>query len=406
MRAAVTEPQPHSPLDTLLGASPRPVLRHWLSLLLLAIAGLGAATFFVRFVTGDNSPYYSAVIERGDMVPLVSERGTVRGSGETVVRAGIEGQITWVSSSEQVRRGEVLARIDDGEMRRQIAIDREKLAAAQTGLESARVSAQGASSQLARFESVWRRSDGRVPSLNEMETARADDRKASLAVEAAASVVEAARLQLRDDEARIAHAEVRAPFDGIVVQRQASPGQWIGERQPLFLLAAGLAPLTIEVPLSASPKESLDAGIPAKVRLDAMPDKVQPALLSLLKMAPPPQSGVTFAVFTLQKPDSRVRPGMLATVEIELPERRDVLLAPNAALSFEPTEPNAAGRKRPRIYLLSRNGEPRRIYVTLGGSDGERTEVFATGIRPGDEVITGWRDANTSRLRQNSDRKH
>ena len=322
------------------------------------------------------------------------------------MRAGIEGRITWVSSSEQVRRGEVLARIDDGEMRRQIAIDREKLAAAQTGLESARVSAQGASSQLARFESVWRRSDGRVPSLNEMETARADDRKASLAVEAAASVVDAARLQLRDDEARIAHAEVRAPFDGIVVQRQASPGQWIGERQPLFLLAAGLAPLTIEVPLSASPKESLDAGIPAKVRLDAMPDKVQPALLSLLKMAPPPQSGVTFAVFTLQKPDSRVRPGMLATVEIELPERRDVLLAPNAALSFEPTEPNSAGRKRPRIYLLSRNGEPRRIYVTLGGSDGERTEVFATGIRPGDEVITGWRDANTSRLRQNSDRKH
>ncbi|MFD2135085.1 hypothetical protein ACFSLT_07310 [Novosphingobium resinovorum] len=51
----MTEHDTHTPLDALLGAAPRRVFRHWLSLLILAIAALGAMTFFVRFVSGDDS---------------------------------------------------------------------------------------------------------------------------------------------------------------------------------------------------------------------------------------------------------------------------------------------------------------------------------------------------------------
>jgi HlyD family secretion protein len=390
----VTEQDTHTPLDALLGAAPRHVLRHWLSLLVLAIAALAALTFFVRFVTGEDSPYYSAPVERGNLTPLVSERGQVRGSGEVTVNAGLTGRMTWISGKTdgEVEKGELLAVIDAGQVASLVEIDRSRLAAAQAALEGARVSAQDAGGRLARFESVWKRSGGRAPSLNEIERARAEARKAALGVSAARAEAEAAQLQLTNDRARQAGSEVRAPIAGTLVMRHAQPGQVVDEQQPLFTIAAGMDPLTVEVPLTGRSDAPIKAGTLAQVRLDAMPDTPQLATLTLLRVTPPPQSAPPRAVFTIERPDPKVRPGMAATVEIEFPQRRNVLLVPNPALQFEPA--TGQSHRRERIYVLE-DGEPRRVYVSTGSSDGKRTEVFANGLEPGDQVIIGWRDATS-----------
>lgn len=388
----MTDEAPHTPLDALLGAAPRRVMRHWLSLLVLALAAVGAAAFFVRFVTGDDTPYFTAPVEQGDMIPLVSERGQVRGSGEVTVSALIDGRVTWVTGKAdgEVTQGEVLAVIDAGPLADAVAIDQSRLAADEAALAAARVSADDSAARLARFESVWKRSGGRAPSLNEIERARADARRDELAVAGAAAQVRATRLQLGAGKARQAGAQVRAPITGLIVTRHVRPGQAVREGQPLFTIAAGIAPLTIEVPLTTQPEGPIRAGTLARVRLDTMPEATQAATLTLLRVSPPPQTAPPRAVFTIEKPEPGVRPGMAATVEIELPERTNVLLVPDAALSFEPGA--RTGARRERIYVLD-EGEPRRVYVAVGGSDGKRTEVFGEGIRPGDQVITGWRDA-------------
>lgn len=380
-----------TPVDTLLGAGPRRVMRHWLSLLVLALAALGALTFFVRFVNGDDSPYYSTIVERGELVPLVSERGTVRADGELTVTAQLDGRLTWVSGKSEgpVGRGELLARINDGESRHTVEIERARLAAAQAALEGAQVTAQDTAGRLARFEAVWRRSGGRAPSLNEMEATRADAQRSELAVEAARAEVEEARLEVRNRQAALADTEVRAPISGLLIDRRARIGQFVTRGQPLFTVAEGKGPMTIEVPFSAGPLGPIKAGTSARVRLDAFPEQTLAATLSLLRITPPPLAAPPVGVFTLKSPSPQVRPGMTATVEIELPARRNVLLVPDAALAFEPA--STSGRKRARIYLLSGDGEPRRVYVSVGGNDGKRTEVFANGLVPGDQVIIGWR---------------
>lgn len=388
----MTDQDTHTPLDALLGAAPRHVMRHWLSLLVLAVAALAAITFFVRFVTGEDSPYYSAPVERGDLTPLVSERGQVRGSGEVTVTAALTGRMTWISGKTdgEVEKDELLAVIDAAQVKSMVEIDRSRLTATQAALEGAQVTARDAGSRLARFESVWKRSGGRAPSLNEIERARADARKADLEVSAARAEVEAAQLQLKQDRTKQAGSEVRAPIAGTLVMRHAQPGQAVAEHQPLFTIAAGLAPLTVEVPLAGQSDTPIKAGTRAQVRLEAMPDTPQSATLTLLRVTPPPQSAPPRAVFTIERPDARVRPGMAATVEIQFPPRRNVLLVPNPALQFEPA--TGQSHRRTRIYVLE-DGEPRRVYVTVGSSDGQRTEVFANGLEPGDQVIIGWRNA-------------
>lgn len=394
MNDVVNDQDTHTPLDTLLGAAPPRVMRHWLSLVVLALAALGAAMFFVRFVTGEDSPYYSAPVERGNLIPLVSERGLVRGSGEVTVPALVAGRVTWLAdkSGGEVAKGELLAVIDAGQIASAIAIDRSRLTAAQASLDAAQVSAQDTGSRLARFESVWKRSGGRAPALNEIERARAEARRADIAIAGARAEVEAARLQLKQDQTQKAGSEVHAPIAGTMVMRHIQPGQTVTGRQPLFTIAAGLAPLTVEVPLTAQANAPIKAGTQAQVRLDAMPDTPQSGTLTLLRVSPPPQLAPPHAVFTIQQPDAKIRPGMAATVEIQLAERRNVLLVPDAALVFEPAP--RQGRRRERIYVL-KDGEPKRVYVTVGSSDGKRTEVFANDLEPGDRAIIGWRDATS-----------
>lgn len=381
----------HASLDTLLGATPRRVLRHWLSLLILAAALLGAAVFFVRFVTGDDSPYYSAPVERGDLVPQVSERGLIHGSGEVTIHAPVEGPVTWLTPDDTVDRGALVAKIDVEPIRAAVAIDESRLAAAQASLEAAQVSAREAAGRLARFESVWRRSGGRAPSLNELEGARSEARRTELAVATAQAQRDAARLQLRGNEARVKQAEIRAPISGMVVSRAVRPGQAVSKGQAVLVMAAGASPLTIRVPMPVDPASSITLGAPARVRLDSLPDQPQTAKLSGIIPMRPGSTGRPGAVFTLASPSPGVRPGMTATVEVDLARRENVLLVPDAALAFDPA--GAGDRKRRRIYLLTKDGEPRRVYVTAGASDGSRTEVFAEELEPGMQVITGWRDA-------------
>jgi HlyD family secretion protein len=389
----VSELDKQPSLDALLDAAPRGVMRHWISLLLLALAALGALVFFVSFVTGEDSPYYTAPVERGNIVPRFSERGQVRGSGEVSVTAAVRGRVTWLTdkSDAEVAMGEVLAVLDVSEVASAVAIGRSRLAAARTSLEAANVSAGDANARLDRFERVWKRSNGRAPSLNEIEGARVDARRTELAVEVARAEVKAAAVQLKDRQMQLASAEVRAPIAGTLVRREVQLGQTVTENQPLFTIAAGLAPLSIQVPLPASPGTPIRAGTSAQVRIDALPDTPQSATLTQLEGNP------TRMVFMIERPDPRVRPGMVATVEINLPERRNVLLVPDAALAFEPVDRQRSKQeaRRERIYVLEHD-DPRRVYVTAGGSDGKRTEVFGNGLKPDDRVIIGWRDTRSS----------
>lgn len=385
----MSDAEHHSPLDIFLGATPRRARRHLVSIAVLAIAAIAVAVLLVRIFTGSQGPYYYAPVEAGSIVPLISERGVISGSGERTIRARFEGTVTSVAgpASGRVRFGQVLAELDPSSARQALQMDRAAVTAAEASLEAARVTVQEASARLARFEDVWRRSGQRVPSLNELEAARADVARARQQEAAARASLEAARLRIGEGGARLKAAVVRSPIDGYVVSRHVEPGSLVREGTPLFVIASGEGRMTIAVPLAKAQASRLRPGAKATVRLDDIPDQVQTARLVSLFAG---ETGRD-AIFALEKPSRDVAPGMRATIEIELPLRRNALLVPNAALEFSPE--SSAGRGRDRIYLLSDDGQPRRVYVAAGASDGKRTEIFASGVVPGAQVITGWRNA-------------
>lgn len=380
------------PLDSFLGSGRRGRWHVATILLLILVAALMLVLLF-RFVAGRDTAYYTALIEQDDFVPVLAVRGTIHGSGETVLHASLDGVVSGVAVQQGVKitKGQVLATMDAEPLQASIEAGKALVAAAKAELATARSVQEEASGRLARFENVWRRSGHRVPALNELEAARAVARRAELDVGAATAKVEAARSRLEADRAKLATAVVRAPIDGYLVDSRARAGQRVRAGMRLFTIAPANARLEIEVPLAAQANPMPDKGALAQVRLDALPDGMQTARFDRVLAVPGGQTGSRRAVFVLTTPTPDVRPGMEATLQIELPKRANVLLVPDAALSFASS--GVPDRSQDSIYLLADDGQPKRVYVTRGAGDGKRTEVFARDIRPGDEVITGLRNA-------------
>jgi multidrug efflux pump subunit AcrA (membrane-fusion protein) len=89
--------------------------------------------------------------------------------------------------------------------------------------------------------------------------------------------------------------------------------------------------------------------------------------------------------------DQKLRPGMKATVVIEVARRDGVLRLPLPALSFAPPGMEPTARAAPHVgcvFVLD-HGRPRPVRVTVGLRDGLHAELVAGPLREGDAVIVG-----------------
>jgi HlyD family secretion protein len=391
----VTNADP-SALDALLGAAPQGRRRHSLSLLLLALVIVGVAVLLARFVYGTTSPYYTVPVERDSITPVLSLRGVLQGDGEVTLVAAQDGTVVGVPDpgAARVRPGEDLVTMDTTAMTR--ALDND--VAAQSLAEATLAHAQGvlneAQVRFGRYNGVWRRSAGRVPSLNEMENARADVARAELGLVQAQTRREAATRQVAHDRAALANAVARAPLAGFLVACRVTPGQVVRAGQPLCTLTTHPERLTIATPVSAADAARLNPGAMARVLIDGLADQEYSARLLRITAAQGGSDRAKVAVLALVPPIGATHarapyPGLGATVQIALPERKGVLLVPNAALAFSlDRNPRA---EPPGVYVAHDDDSPRRVAVAVGASDGRRSEVMSSALQPGSQVIIGWR---------------
>jgi HlyD family secretion protein len=388
----VNKPVTPSPLDIFLRAPPPRPIRHGLSLGLLALAGMAAAALFVRFWAGTDSPYFTAPLTRGDLVPVLSAHGTLHGEGEVTIAAGQDGAVLTMvrQGAAVVGAGQTLVEIDRAPLLRAQATDRARLDQVQGHLAQARITLAETQTRLERYERVWRRSDGRVPSLNEMEMARAAAARARFDLQAAGEEAADAEAQVAADQTLLQSAEVRAPFAGRVLARFVRPGDFVHSGQRLITLAPFHDRMTVVAPLRAADALRLQAGARARVLVDGLSDPVTTARLLRIEPAPvtdPVVDGAgRLAIFALEQASDALQPGMTVITEIDLPFRANVLLAPDAAISFCKHETGWAC-----IALLDHGREARRVPVSVGGGNGQRSEVIAAGLAAGAQAIIGWR---------------
>jgi len=386
--------------------------RGWLWAILI-LAALGAGVWWWLNRPADPVTYQTATVEKGTLTVTVVATGTVQPTTQVDISSELSGTLAAVEVdfNDTVAEGQVLAMLDDTKLRAAVTNAEAQLVSARAKLASAEATVTETAEALASAEELDRRG------LNTRQTyiaAKAAHDRAVAAVDMARADVTLAEANLDSQKADLEKAVIRSPINGIVLGRAAEKGQIVAaslNAPVLFTLAEDLARMELQVAVDEADIGRVAVGQRATFTVDAYPGQSFEAQITSLRFAPDDtEDVVTYtAVLTVANDDLLLRPGMTATATIIVAEEPEALTVPTAALRYAPPATESASRSgsgllgyimpaRPSrsgsagrvdgsgVYVL-RDGQPVRVKVTPGATDGSRIAVTSDALQEGDEVI-------------------
>lgn len=349
---------------------------------LLAVATIGGAAWWWRSRAGDDAwAWRTATVERTDVRKVVSATGTLTADPQVEVGTQVSGIVAeiLVDFNDEVKAGQVLARIDTSLLEADVA-------SATARLAEARAARERLGLELQRMEALHAR---KAVSDQEIEAARADH---------AVAVAQARSAQVALDRARrnLGYATIQAPIDGTVVRRDVEPGQTVnaGFSAPtLFQLAGDLSRMLILVDVDESDIGQIRPEQAVDFTVQAYPERTFHGAVRQVRLASKrEESVVTYtAVVDVPNEDRTLFPGMTATVEFIVAEAKGALCVANGALRFRPDDalPVAGERpKGPALWTLEA-GTLRALPVETGLRGADCTEVSGDGVAEGLDVVVG-----------------
>jgi RND family efflux transporter MFP subunit len=248
----------HTPiLDTeqaaqTLGVSDaKPRRRRWW---MLALAVLLAGVLVLPVLGRKPQPilYTTQPAKRGNLVVVVSATGTLEPLKKVDVGIEVSGTIKSVDVdyNAAVKVGQTMAELDTTRLDAQAQQTKAALEAAQARVLQAQASVQEADAQLGRLNRVRELSGGKMPSQNDLDTAKANLARAKADEASARASVAQAQASVDVVRTDIAKAVVRSPINGVVLKRSVEPGQTVAaqfQSPTLFTLAEDLTQMELQV---------------------------------------------------------------------------------------------------------------------------------------------------------------
>lgn len=348
-----------------------------------AVVGVGVAAILLwprePKATDGNPGVRTGRATMGDVRVLLNETGTVQPVREVVVKPPISGTVRrlLVDEGHRVAEGQLLAVVEpDLTQARTVAELRAAYARAQVALAQTERDLQEARSLASRG----------LIAESELVRRDSDHRRAQLELRSAEEQLRALEQAGVSSRQPAQNVKVIAPAAGVVIAVGAEEGESVlagtgtlGGGTELVKIA-DLSQLEIKAAVNEVDIGKLALGLPVKITVDAYPNvefkgrvsRVAPAA----RIDPDNKVRVFDVEIAVDTPDERLRPGMTANIDVEGPERANVLTVPVEAVFRK------GGRDV--VYKIV-HGQPVETPVTLGLADIAKVEVVS-GLADGDTV--------------------
>jgi len=375
------------------------------------VVALAAGSFYAYRQSVAQSPeqrYKLQATERGDLTQTVSANGTLNPVVLVSVGTQVSGTVTrlYVDFNDKVEKGQALLELDDS------------LLAAQARQTAANVRNVAAALDLARANEV------RLRALFEQEyVSRQELEQAIQARRSSEAQFAQAKAAAEKDQVNLAYTTIRSPVSGVVVDRVVDLGQTVAaslQTPTLIKIAQDLSEMRIDSSFAEADIGKIREGQKVRFTVDAFPNRSFQGEVQQIRLNPTTQQNVvTYNVrVSLSNPEQILLPGMTAYVSIGVASRQNVLLVPNAALRFKPTDvtgnngdraaaappsgPKPAsegsgeskGKSRKRdsasgtVYVVEKD-ELKPVSVQIGITDNRNTEVLGGDLKEGEKVVVG-----------------
>ena len=341
---------------------------------------------------GNEIKFRTEKIIRGNIEMAVTATGTVNPVTTVLVGTQVSGTIKniYVDFNSPVKKGKLIARIDPALFEAQVNQARANLLSAKANLEKAQATSVDAKRTMERNKELLSKN---LIAQSDFDTAETNYETADASVSAAKSQVAQNEASLSSAETNLFYTKIVSPVDGIVVSRNVDVGQTVAasfQTPTLFSIAQDLTKMQIDTNVAEADIGGIKVGQNVEFTVDAYPDTTFKGKVWQVRNAPIiVQNVVTYdVVIQVDNPELKLKPGMTANVSIIVSISKDVLKIPNAALRFRPVEKvkTAVQQKGSGVWILEQ-GEPKRIPVSTGISDGNYTELISGNIKDGQELI-------------------
>jgi len=284
-----------------------------------------------------------------------------------------------------VKRNEVIARLEDRDVKAGSEQAAANLESTRASLAQARAELQDAMLNHSRSKDLLAK--GFVAQMD-FDTAEARYSRAQAAVSGAESAIKAAGAALRAAEVAVEYTLIRAPFDAVVLTKDADVGDIVTpfgaavNARAAVVTIADLSSLQVEADVSESNLAKVKVGQPCELQLDALPDQRFKGTVHMIVPTADRSKASVMVKVRFQVRDPRILPEMSAKVAFLEREAAAGEEMPRIALN-----PKAVvAREGGHAVFLAEGDRVKEVPVRLGGKIGDMIEALE-GVKPGDKVV-------------------
>ena len=351
---------------------------------------------------------YAEPVKARKIEAVVTAPGEVNPKVKVNIDAHIVGKIEriYFKEGDTVHKGQKLVVLEPTAYLAELGRARAELANRKIEVQRAQVGQQTA--DLAYRRAVNMRQQG-IQAQELFDKAQLDLENARAAYRSSHEGVNQAQAILQQAETNLSHTTIVSPIDGKAVQLNAHEGEVVvtgtmNNPASVIAIIADLSEILVESDVNETDVVSLRLGMPAKIKVDAIPDKEYAGHVAEIgsSAAARQSAGAGIRYFkvkvAIDNPDDRLRPGMTSQVSIITSTAANTPAVPIQSV-VERVPPSQSKKKvdeaeedenlpkKKYVFVIS-GGKVKMTEVTTGISDATHVAILS-GVKAGNQVVTG-----------------
>ena len=318
-----------------------------------------------------------AKVSRGTIASHITVVGSLIGQQTVDVapKAGGRLQSISVKLGDRVRRGQMIAKIEDRELVEQVNQAEASHRVAEANVRRSEADLSLALTNVDRARNLYGR---QLLPKQQLDDAEARYTSAVAALDLARAQTAQSESRLKELRINLANTSVVSPTDGFVSVRHVDPGAWVSQNAPVASVV-DISSLRLVANVVEKDLKSVNAGDRAIVEVDAYPGENFNGQIARVSPILDPATRTASMEIEIPNRDSKLKPGMYAKVTLEVDSRENVLLVPKIAVV------DSEGQRG--VYQPSDESRAQFKRVTIGLEDNEKAEILE-GLREGEIIIS------------------
>ena len=340
-----------------------------------------------------------------DLTSIVSASGEIKPKKNINISAQVPGRIIKIGviEGQEVKTGDFLLKLDSTQYEANADRDQNFIRAANADLIQAEARLQRDKNSYDRQQKLFEEG---VISKEQVEGAQAQYDVSVAQTNAIRFQIKQAEASLKSTLDNLAKTTYSSPIDGVITSLRVEEGEvaiigTMNNPGTVLLTIADLSVMEVEVEVDETDVVGVQMAQTAKVRVDALPETVftgqvteigSSALQQSTGVAATQESKDFKVVVTLDDPSHKLKPGLSASADIVVAERKQALAVPISALVLRDkpqADPKApAGAKEEEGVFLVENDRVKFAPVVKGITGGMMIEIVS-GLQEGQSLVTG-----------------